>query len=340
MEIQSVAIPSVIEGYNLNLANVTKYELNGLKIQDNDADYIIGNLALAEGKNPHKAINSSVHETDYRLLMKTSLLIASKFVTDSMTVTSGFPHSTININKKAALDYIQNIDSVKFDTRPSGGKDYRTQPISIQKTDIISELSAADKAVRDNRDKKDENFFLVSLGYGTLEIGLSTPDGIIKRTENSASGIRYAINQTMSELNEKHYMGLRTEHQFDQAFQKGKIVINRQRIDFSEIRKKALQSYYKDVISPLIRNTWEDEDFNISDKIILVGGGSLYTDLVDCFDAEFDGFAEIELSENPTYMASIGYCIHSKVISGGNHSAAVGIDIGNAQTVISFYKRD
>jgi hypothetical protein len=340
MEIQSVAIPSVIEGYSLQLDGVTKYELNGLKIRDNGEDYIIGNLALSEGKNPHKAINSSVNEIDYRLLIKTSLMIASKFVKEPMVVATGFPQATININKKQAVDYISGLDSVEYDARPYGGRGYKTETFGINKTDIITETAAATRALRNNPARKDENFFIVSVGYGTVEIGLSTVDGIVKRTEASASGLRYAINMAKDQMVENHYVGLRTEHQFDQAFQKGKIIINRQRVDLSEIRRNALQQHYKDVISPMIRNAWEDEDFSTADTIVLVGGGALYPDVVQCFEEEFDGFATVEVAEEPAYTASVGYCLHAKDIGSGNKASAVGIDVGNSQTVISFYKEE
>lgn len=83
--------------------------------------------------------------------------------------------------------------------------------------------------------------FVVSIGFGTMEIGLSTDNGFIQRTFNSGPGVRYAISSAMKMLQENYYLGLRTEHQFDDAFHKGIITLNRKRIDLSEVKKESLQ---------------------------------------------------------------------------------------------------
>ncbi|AXJ01252.1 hypothetical protein CYPRO_2002 [Cyclonatronum proteinivorum] len=338
MEIQSVVFPSVIEAYSAQLKGVTRYELNGLKIQEGNTDYLIGNLALTEGKNPHKAINSYVNEADYGLLIKAALLVATKFIHDPLIVTTGFPLSTININKRQAIEYISGIDNIVFDSSPAGGDGYKTRQLDVADVSILGEIEAANKAVRDIPEKKLSKFFIVSLGYGTVEVALSTPDGMVKRTMSSGSGLRYAINRAMDQLNESHYLGLRTEHQFDIAFQKGKIVVNRRPLDLTEIRSRTLKNYYNEVISSLIRNHWSDEDFNTAESLVLVGGGAHYKDLVNCFKEEFDSILEVFIPERPAFQASIGYCLNSLELAEGNKSVCVGIDIGNAQTVISLFK--
>ncbi len=338
MNIRSISFPSVIEGHNNDLVNVAKDQLNGLKIREGEEDYIIGNLALSEGRNPHKAINSSPEEIDYKLLLKAGILTASNYVKEPMVITTGFPSSTININKNQANEYISGLDSVVCDSRPFGGRDQQSLQFSVNRVEIIPELIGGIIAMRSGGTQRTGNFFMVSLGYGTLEIGLSTDGGIIQRTEATAPGLRYAVDWAMKELMQNYYVGLRTEHQFDAAFQRGNITVNRKRIDLAEIRKRALTHYYKDVVTPLLRNTWEDEDFNRANTIILMGGGALYPEIVNNFTEEFGSFANVEVADNPTTVASRGFCIRSRNIAGGGTEAAVGLDIGNAHTTVSVFE--
>ncbi len=338
MNIRSISFPSVVEGHNTELVNVAKDQLNGLKIREGEDDYIIGNLALSEGRNPHKAINSSPDETDYKLLMKAGILTASNFVKEPMVITTGFPFSTININNQQAREYVSGLNDVKFDSRPFGGRDHQSLQFSVNRVEVIPELIGGIIGIRSGSAQRTGNFFMVSLGYGTVEIGLSTDGGIVQRTEGSAPGVRYAIDWAMKELMQNYYVGLRTEHQFDAAFQRGNITVNRKRIDLSEIRKRALTHYYNDVVSPLMRNTWEDEDFNRANTILLVGGGALYPEIVNSFTEEFGSFANVEVADNPTTVASRGFCIRSRNIAGGSTEAAVGIDLGNAHTTVSVFE--
>lgn len=339
MNIQSISFPSVVEGHNVELFNVARDQINGLKIRERDVDYIIGNLALSEGRNPHKGINSSSEEVDYRVLLKAAILLASQTVKESMIITTGFPFATININKDAAQKYISGLDSIVYDPRPFGGREHQSLQFAINRVEVIPELIGGIIGMRSGEAQRTGNFFMISLGYGTLEIGLSTDGGIVHRTGATGPGLRYAIDWAMKELMQNYYVGLRTEHQFDIAFMKGSITINRKRIDLSEIRKRALTLYYNDVISPLLRNTWEDEDFNRSNTIILIGGGALYPEITNSFSEEFGGIVNVEVPENPTAVASKGYCLRSKKLAGGNSAEAVGIDVGNAFTTVSFFDR-
>ncbi len=334
MRIRTTTFPSLIQSQGSELQNVSRDQLTGMKIREGEEDYIIGDLALVEGKNPHKAINSSVDELDYQLLAKASLLTASNFVKEPMVITTGFPYSTININKKPAVEFFNSIESVTYDTRPFGGSDHLVQPISVNRVEVIPELIGGIIAMRSGEDQRTGNFFMVSMGYGTTEIGLSTDKGVIQRTEASGNGLRYAIDWAMKRLMRDYYVGLRTEQQFDTAFQAGNIILNRKRIDLTEIRRQALAHYYEDVISPLMRNTWSDDDFDRANTILLIGGGANYPELVDSFRREFDSFVNIEVAENPATVTSRGYCIRSRN-KGGSAAAAVGIDIGNANTTVS-----
>lgn len=336
MRIRTISFPSLIQSQGPDLINVARDLLSGMKIREGEQDYIIGDLALSEGRNPHKAINSSVDELDYRVLAKAALLIASSQVKEPLVITTGFPYSTVNLNRNAAIDYFNSVDSITYDSRPFGGNEYMKQPVSVNRVEVIPELIGGIIAMRRGETKRSGNFFLVSLGYGTVEIGLSTDKGVIQRTEGTGSGLRYAIDRAMKSLMKQYYVGLRTEQQFDVAFQAGNIILNRQRIDLTEIRRQALKSYYQDVISPLMRNTWSDDDFNRANTIILIGGGALYPELVDSFRNEFESFCNVEVAEDPATATSRGYCIRS-ADTGGSGSSAVGIDIGNANTTVSHY---
>src|SRR5690625_92713 len=336
MHIRTFSLPSVIQSQSSDLINVSRDQISGLKIREGEEEYIIGDLALTEGKNPYKAINSSVEDLDYRLLSKAALLTAAGLVDEPMVITTGFPYSTINLNRKAATDYYNTLESVTYDSRPFGGSGHLVQPLNVNRVEVIPELIGGIIAMRKGEEQRSGNFFLVSLGYGTVEIGLSTDGGVIQRTEGSANGLRYAIDWAMKQLMKTYYVGLRTEQQFDVAFQAGNIILNRKRIDLTEIRRQALTHYYLDVISPLLRNTWNDDDFDRSNTIILIGGGAMYPEIVECFKQEFDGFANIEVANEPSTATSRGYCLRSRH-TGGSGSAAVGIDVGNANTTISIF---
>ena len=336
MSYQKIVFPSVLESYNSDLSRVTANQLTGLKIRHNSRDYIVGKLALSEGISPHKAINSSPEDTDYQVLMKSALLLSNTLANgQKLNITTGFPFSTFQMNEKRASAIITENANVIHDTRPYGGQDYKDDPVNIGSVNIIPELLGSIIAARNGEVDVSGGMFLVSVGFGTLEIGLSTDDGFIQRTFNSGPGVRYAINSAMKKLQEKHYLGLRTEHQFDDAFHKGTIILNRKRIDLGEVRKAALQEYYDDVISPLIKNVWTDEDFDKSNTLVLVGGGALYGDLVNAFRNEFEGILNIVVPKEPMFMASKGYLLHAQKNSQKTGGVAVGIDIGNAHSCIS-----
>jgi plasmid segregation protein ParM len=333
---KTIIFPSVFEGHSSILFNVTSDNEEALKVQHENEDYIVGNLALTEGKSPHKGINSSPDDLDYQLLLKSGLLIARDNLADErLSITTGFPHSTYNLNKARASELISKIETIRQDTRPFGGSGYEDISFDIERINVIPELFGSIIAAREGGMGIRGNMFVVSLGYGTLEFGLCTEKGFIQRTLNSGNGIRYAIDSAMKEMSTSHYLGLRTEHQFDSALKKGNITVNRKRIDLSEIRKNVLKQYYTNVISPLIKSTWIDDDFNKSSTLLLVGGGANYHELVECFYDEFKGLLKIEIPDDPLTMASTGYCIHSAGKIDQPGTRAVGLDIGNAHTCVT-----
>lgn len=341
---KTFVIPSVLEGYNSTLISVTTEKINGLKIHHEGENYVIGNLALLEGKSPHKGINSPPADLDYKLLLKSGLLLASDYVGHNpVSITTGFPHATFNLNKEAATELISNTTTIQYDSMPFGGIGMTETSVNIEGISIIPELFGSMIAAREGEMNIRGSMFVVSIGYGTLEFGLFTENGFLQRTQNSGIGLRYAVDSAMKELSGSHYLSLRTEHQFDKALQNGHITTNRHRIDLTGLRKNVLKQYYKNVISPLIKNTWNDDDFNKANTMMLVGGGARYPELVDCFHNEFKGFMNIEIPDDPMTMASRGYCLHSArksdSVTNGQGVAiqrkSIGLDIGNAHTCVS-----
>ncbi|MEM1268452.1 MAG: hypothetical protein AAF752_03880 [Bacteroidota bacterium] len=331
--------PSVIERHNSELRSVAPDMLHGLKIFENGSGYIIGQLAMSEGNMPQRAINSSPMDLDYKLLLKAGLLLGGTAADGPIAVTCGFPYATFQVNRRYVENLVGDEQRIVVDKMPYGGGDKQAKTVQITKVDVIPEIVGCITAARKGRTGKKGSFFIASLGYGTFEACLSTEDGIVQRTMISTSGIRNAVDDVTRNLMKEHYLGLRTEHQMDMALRRGSIVLNRRRIDLAGPRKQALSGYYQDVISPMLRNAWTDEDFERASTLILTGGGAHYDDLVQSFREEFDGILNIEIAENPETLASEGYCYHSVRLSNEYGGTAIGLDIGNSQTILSVIEK-
>ncbi|MCD7973935.1 MAG: hypothetical protein LUG18_14965 [Candidatus Azobacteroides sp.] len=170
----------------------------------------------------------------------------------------------------------------------------------------------------------------------------------------STQGIRHAVNILSNELSKNLYLNLKTEHQIDVAFQSGNIIVNRVNRNLGEIRERALKTYYNDIISPSLRKAFLDDDFHKCKKMYVVGGGSLYGELMDCFKQEFNRIVSIETYPEPEKCASHGYCLYSKQKTEGSYKSsgkssgydgdgpqvAIGLDIGNANTCITVSRND
>jgi len=336
--VQTYIIPSVIEANGFELNNVASELIKGLKlIHEDNLSYIVGDLAIAEGTSPHKTINSSPEDADYRLLAKAALLVASKKADGTFYVTTGFPFLSFQFNRQKALEFFQANHTIRYDASTFSNVINAEQSISVVKAMVIPELQGCNLAIREG-EMAGENFFIVSLGYGTFEAALSTPSGLVQRTTVSGPGMRYAVSMAVKELLRTHNIGLKAEHQFDQGFVQGRMVINRNVINIEEIRRKYLQIYYNEVISPAMHKAFSDKDFSSAKKLVLVGGGANYTELQEMFTREFNGILDVKVQPEPALCAAKGYCIHSKATAEGYNAVSVGIDIGNANTVVSVLK--
>lgn len=340
---KTFVFPSVFEENYRNFEKVTEEFLEGMRICNmHGKDYILGSLALKEGLSPHKFLNSSAKDLDYQLLGLTGLLIATQGTYAKLVVTTGFPFTTYQPYKQGAIDFLKGSHLVNFDSRPLGGKGMEKSNFHVVEVDVMTEVEGSIKHIRESLKEK-KGFLLASLGYGTFELGLSMPGGLIYRTTHSSKGIVYGIKLLENELQKTYYINMLTEQQLERAFQRGDIIIGRKRIDLTEMRDKILESYYNEIISPAIRRNITDEDFYNLNTLYLVGGGAMYDKLVNLFTEEFKDVVKVEVVPNPNLAAGKGYCLHSmeiirsKISTLENKSdyVCVGLDIGNNNTVIT-----
>ncbi len=337
--------PSVLEESYTDLINVAETFLDGMRITDFDGkNYLVGNLALSEGTSPHKFLNSSANDLDYRILTLVSLVLATQGSFFKFNVTTGFPFITYQTYKKGAIDFLAKKHQIAIDTKTFGGQNVERVNINVESVDVLTEIEGCVKGIREGDTQEKENFFIASLGFGTFEAGLSTPKGMVNRTMLSTKGINYAVGILEKDLQKDYYLSILTEQQMERTFQRGAIVIDRQKINIKELRTKALKTYFTEVISPSMRKKFSNEDFLNTSKIYLAGGGALYPELVELFKKEFENILDVIVPTDPQYCAGVGYCINSmnkaKAASTNRYNmkedgiAYVGIDLGNSNTVI------
>jgi len=332
-------IPSVIETNSTDLRFVSGDFINGIKIIDNGLSYIVGQLALNEGISPHKNINGEPIENDYQLLVKASLLLAVQRKGNPLIVTMGFPFSTFQLYKEKTRDLFKKVHQIEFDTAPYSGGGSKTLTAEIEQLAVMPEAIACVLALRKHEHKRD-NFFIISLGFGTCEAIFSTEAGLVQRSSLSTFGLRYAVKLLEAELMKTYYLDLKNEHQLDAAFRDGFIFLNRKRVDISELRSVVLKQYYSDVVSPGLRRVFDDNDFARASGMYLAGGGALFETLVEEFKKEFEGVIKVEVSENAPHLAAVGYSYNSLGLSNGDRSRAVGIDVGNSSTIVCSFKNE
>jgi len=339
MKKQSYSFPSVYEAIGTDLSYVSKDLINGLQLYDEkEQPYIIGDLALNEGVSPNKLVNSSPYEIDYQLLLKSGILLANHNNNRPLAITTGFPFSTYQVYKDIAKDLILNLDTIDYNPGTYTNRDRTKVKANIQQVEILPEMIGNIIALRVGDTQAEGNFFVVSLGYGTCEAVLSTENGIVHRTALSINGMQYAVDLFMRSLATKYYLGLKTEKQLDVSFRNDFIILDRQKINIVDLRKRILERYYKDIISTGLRRSFTDSDFERADKIYLTGGGALFPELIAQFEKEFSQIAKVEVVKNPLTLTSEGYSLNSIMLTGGDQSTAIGLDVGNANTVLTQYE--
>jgi plasmid segregation protein ParM len=341
MDILSVAFPSVFEHTIGNTESSAKDLLNGLKIKKDETWYIVGNLAKKGGISPYKITNASPAEEDFDILFRAAMINLHDKVDQPMALTMGFPFSTYNVYKNAAEQYLKKRHfMVEYDTRTFNTNGVLKKAMyDLDTYEIIPEIVGCIIGLKKMLgDDAPANFMAVSLGFGTVEGGMASEDGLVHRTCFSAHGIQYAIDNLSKELNKNHYLNMQNVHQLDDAMMKASIFIDRKKIDLKDMRKSILRQYYKQIITPLLRKYFTNQDFEACEKVYLMGGGSLYPELVEAFREEFGDAIPVEVAPEPDKLASIGYLYNSYRISDKSHKRSVGLDIGNATTIVSSFQ--
>lgn len=328
--------PSVFETTRSELNGVSRDLLNGLKLEYNEESYIVGNLALKEGLSPHRLINCAPGELDFDVLFRAALLLAQEKAGSDFSVTLGFPFEMYQLHNATAKQQLTKSYDIMYDGSTysmNGDSGRQAATINLENVDVIPEVAGGIIALRYGEFAEEEDFFIISLGYGSMEGVVSTQNGIIRRTATSTRGIRYAINMLKEELQKDYYLGFKTEHQLNVAFQNGKININKRTVDLTALRRKVLKSYFENIVRPALANAFEDSDFATCSKLYLVGGGAYYSELTNMISQEFEGILNVEIPEDPEQMAVKGYSINT--YKQGSEGVPVGIDMGNANTLVA-----
>jgi hypothetical protein len=340
MKASTLSFPSVFEPSFGNTENSANDLLNGIKLRHNNQWYVVGELAKKDGINPQRIINSAPDERDYELLFKSALLTLIDKVEQPITITLGLPFSTFNIYKQPLAKVLEKkFFSVEYstDTFTLNGTARRSN-FEIGQFDIIPELVGGVIGIKKiYATQQPKNFIVVSLGYGTAEGGMATEDGLQQRTCFSTHGIRYVVSNLQRELNKLHYLELKNEFQINDSLMKGVMIANRKKIELRDMRKEILNQYYRQVISPSIKNHITDRDFERCESIYLIGGGVHYDDLKDAFYDEFKDFMKIEAVPDSQNVASLGYLNNSYSLSATHARGCVGLDLGNSSTIISYF---
>lgn len=339
MKVKSILFPSVVESNSVELNGVADNLETGLRLFEDNTSYIIGELALSEGFIPLRSINGIPSNIDYKLLFKSGLLLAGVqgYPNTPKVIVTGFPFALYQVNREETIHLYKGIHNISYDPTTFGNAPLN-KPYKIVVHDIvvIPEIMACVIGAREFESNMKGRFFMISLGFGSFDACLSNDRGIIQRTVISTHGLRYAINLFAKELSKKFYLDLRSEHQLDRAFIEGNIILNRKRYNISDLRKTVLERYYKDIISPSLNNYWKDDDFVNTNYIVLSGGGALYDDLVKCFEEEFKELIAIKVVNEPLILASKGYFKYAINNLGVEAKYAVGLDVGNSNTVVTF----
>ena len=105
------------------------------------------------------------------------------------------------------------------------------------------------------------------------------------------------------------------------------------------MKKNLLSQYYKEVVSPLMRQHFTDGDLEHCSRIYLLGGGANYRELTDAVAEEFKGFIPVEVVPQPEITVSLGYLYNSLRVSDNNPSRCIGLDLGNATTTVSWFEK-
>jgi hypothetical protein len=343
MAVSTLNFPSIYESAFGNNESSAKDLLNGIKIKRNESWYLVGNLAKKSAVNAGRVVNAAPNEEDFDILFRSAILSVMDKVESPFVVTTGFPMATYNIYKNIAEQYLAKRhfllehDSNTYNLKGTVKKN----TFEIDNYEVIPEIVGGIIGLKKTIPQAaKENLIALSFGFGTVEGAMATTDGLIHRSSFSSHGIRYVIANLTRELNQKFALGMKNEHQMDDAFAKGSLFANRKRIDLLPFRRELLIQYYKEVVSPLLRKHFTDADLESCDKIYLMGGGAHYKELTDAVAEEFGGFIPVEVVTDPETIVSVGYLYNSLRVSDNKPNRCIGIDLGNASTGVSYFDKN
>jgi plasmid segregation protein ParM len=341
MKTSTINFPSVYQTAFGNTENSSKDLLNGMKIKKNENWYLVGNMAKKGGVNAGRIVNAAPGEADFDILFRAAITNLLDKVQSPFTITVGFPQSTFNVYKGEALHYLARRHfMLEHDTRTFNVKgSVRKNTFEIDLYDVIPEIVGGIIGIKKTLTQVPENFMAISFGFGTVEGGIVTAEGLVHRTCFSSHGIRYVIGNLSREMSTDYFLDMKNEHQMDEAFMKGSIFTNRRHIDLNGMKKPLLQQYYREVISPLMRQYFTDSDLENCEKIYLLGGGAYYAELVEALSDEYKGFLPVEVVPQPETMVSTGYLYNSLRVSDNNPARCIGLDLGNATSSISYFEK-
>lgn len=342
MKVSTINFPSIFETAYGNTENSAKDLLNGIKIKRNETWYMVGELAKRSAVNAGRIVNAAPDAGDFDILFRSAIVNIVEKIQHPFVITTGFPLSTYNIYKSLAEQYLAKRHfMVDHDTKTFNLKGaVKKNTFEIDLYEVIPEIVGGIIGLKKTiPGAEKENLIALSFGFGTVEGAMATTEGLIHRSSFSSHGIRYVIGNLTRELNQKYSLEMKNEHQMDHAFAKGSIFTNRKRIDLLPLRKELLTQYYKEVISPLLRKHFTDNDLENCDKIYLMGGGAHYKELTDAVAEEFAGFIPVQVVPEPENMVSTGYLYNSLRISDTKPDRCLGIDLGNASTAVSYFEK-
>lgn len=335
---QFLLFPSLVESHAGELRQVAPNLLNGMKILHEGQAYLVGQLAVVEGQSAQKAVNESPADAGYQVLAKAGVLVGAQQTDEPISLVTGFPWGTFLQNREAATQFYTRLVDIEYDARPHGGGAAARKQVDIARVEILPEIVGCAVALRYGPLNVNSDAFVVSLGYGTTEACRMTRSGVVQRTMVSAPGIRVAVEIMGRDLSRRYPTGLRRSHQLDTGFRNGEMTISRQKVSTADLRKTALERWFTDALRPVFRNVWTDDDFARTNKLYLVGGGAHYADLVEQFKREFEGILDIVVVPDPELQAAAGYLHAAQALARKAGGAVIGLDIGNAQTIVATRK--
>lgn len=326
---------SLLQATNAPLINTANSLVNGLKIRMGKQWYICGKLALNEGSNPRRPLNASPESLEYQLLLKAALLVAGFDVDYPLVITIGLPISNYPLYKDKAANMLKGRHVIEYDPAVYGEDENGVVPVHVAQIEVLPEIVSCMVALRKGESREKGAFFVFSFGFGTLETGLSTDEGVIENAMGSAPGLHYAVNILREQLQQSYDLAFQSMQQLDEPFRKGYLFVNRKKIDLEDLRKQAIQTYYTEIVSPVLAEVVNDRNLEKTNRIFLCGGGAYYGDLVDCILEEFGDIAAIQIVDQPDTLAVKGYLLNSKRFVNEEGKIPLGIDIGNIQTRVA-----